>query len=445
MNDFVERPRFSCTLGGALTTVTAIAGAVPIVHASAGCGGNLFTAQQAGSGYFGSGYCGGLSVPGSNVAEHEIVFGGIERLSEQIDATLQLVEGDCYVVLTGCMTDIIGDDISTPVQEQRAKGITIAGVETGGFKGTSYKGYDLALGALFSQIVAEAAERDSDLINLWGLVPGLDPFFRGDLVELKRLLSLIGLRVNTFFAPGEGAADLIDAGCAVANIVVSQHYGIEAAKAFQARFGTPFLALDLPIGPGASASFLRQVGAFLRRDAAQIEEVIAQEEREYYQFIERVADFYTDTDLQHYAVVVGNATSAVPLTRFLADELGWHPSLVVVADHLAEGEQERLARGLDNLSFAARPELVFETDASRIAVHLAKVWPSHAGEKYPHRFAPAYIVGSTLEKELATAVGAKHLSVSFPVSNRVIINRGYAGYRGGLQLTEDLLTATFGA
>jgi nitrogenase molybdenum-iron protein beta chain len=445
MSGFVERPRFSCTLGGALSTVTAIAGAVPIVHASAGCGGNLFTAQQGGSGFFGSGYCGGLSVPGSNVAEHEIVFGGVERLEEEINSTLEIMDGDFYVILTGCMTDIIGDDIGGLVQNFRSRGTAIAGVETGGFKGTSYKGYDLALGAIFRQIVIETTERETDLVNLWGLVPGLDPFFRGDLIELKRLLALIGIRANTFFAPGEGTAEVLAAGKAAANIVVSRFYGVEAARAFEARFGTPFLALDLPVGPIASAVFLRQAGQFLGRDPQLIESVIARETFEYYQFIERTADFYTDTDQQYYAVVAGNATGAIPLARFLADELGWIPSLVVLTDDLPEHEHERVASGLDGLQYTQRPKLVFETDTSQIAIHLAQIWPVSNGERYHRRFAPAYVIGSTLEKELAAGLGAKHLSVSYPVFNRVIINRGYAGFRGGLHLTEDLLSATFGA
>lgn len=72
---YIERPRFSCTLGGALQTITSLPGAVPIIHAASGCGGNLFSTQQA-AGLYGSGFCGGLSMPSSNVSEKEIIFGG---------------------------------------------------------------------------------------------------------------------------------------------------------------------------------------------------------------------------------------------------------------------------------------------------------------------------------------------------------------------------------
>jgi nitrogenase molybdenum-iron protein beta chain len=51
-----------------------------------------------------------------------------------------------------------------------------------------------------------------------------------------------------------------------------------------------------------------------------------------------------------------------------------------------------------------------------------------------------YILGSTLEKRTAQARGAKHMSVSFPAYDRLITDRGYAGYRGGLHLFEDLVS-----
>jgi nitrogenase molybdenum-iron protein beta chain len=51
------------------------------------------------------------------------------------------------------------------------------------------------------------------------------------------------------------------------------------------------------------------------------------------------------------------------------------------------------------------------------------------------------VLGSSLERELATTIGAAHLSVSFPVSNRAVLDRGYTGFRGGLRLTEDLIGA----
>ena len=91
----------------------------------------------------GSTYCNGRATPSTNTLEREIIFGGEERLSEQLRATLRIVDADLYAVITGCMTDIIGDDTSSVVRQFRSEGHPVVVAETGGFKGNSAKGYEL--------------------------------------------------------------------------------------------------------------------------------------------------------------------------------------------------------------------------------------------------------------------------------------------------------------
>ncbi len=55
--------------------------------------------------------------------------------------------------------------------------------------------------------------------------------------------------------------------------------------------------------------------------------------------------------------------------------------------------------------------------------------------------APNFIFGSSLDKDLAANLGATKLSVSFPFTDRIVIDRGYAGYRGAISLIEDALSA----
>src|SRR5512133_1018715 len=113
MSNIIEAPRFSCALGGALSTITAIDGTIPIIHAGPGCGVQLFYGQSFIGGFRGSGRIGGVCVPSTNTYEREVVFGGENRLKEQIEKTIELIEGDRYVVLTGCTAELIGDDVSS--------------------------------------------------------------------------------------------------------------------------------------------------------------------------------------------------------------------------------------------------------------------------------------------------------------------------------------------
>lgn len=438
-NTFIERQRTFCALGGALLTVTALPGAVPVLHASMGCATSIYFNQIGSAGYLGAGYCGGTATPSSNVGENEIVFGGLERLREQVANTIEIVDGDLYIVLTGCMTDIIGDDIQSVVREFRSNGVPIAGVETGGFKGDGYLGYDLVLQALFRDFVEHGQKKVPKKVNLWGIVPGQDPFWRGNLQHLAGLLKRLDLKVNTFFAPEATLEDLKSAGEASLNIVVSSYYGIAAAELFEEIHGTPFLSTALPIGPSATASFLRQVAGTLAIPDTVAEALITEENIRYYSNVERIADAYNDLDFQRYAVVIGDANYAPAITGFLADDFGWLPELTVVTDDLPADRRGPLQSSLSNQSSGFPTQLVFETDTSAIAGHLADTWPRYRGGRLYDAFSPAFVIGSSLDREFAVSIGAAHLSVSFPVGNRVILNKGYTGYEGAMNLIEDLL------
>lgn len=437
-NSFIEKQRTFCALGGALLTATALPDVVPIFHASMGCGTSIFFNQYGLTGYLGAGYCGGTAVPCSNVGESEIVFGGLERLQEQVENTIKIVDGKLYIVMTGCMTDIIGDDIQSVVREFRAKGVSIVGAETGGFKGDGYRGYDLVLEALFKDYVEKKPNKVKGKVNVWGIVPGQDAFWRGNINLLDNLLTKLGLEVNTFFGDDAELDDLKNAGDAELNIVVSKYYGIQAANAFEETHGTPYISTHFPIGPAATSDFLRQVALALGISDDDVNALIGLEKKRYFKYVDRIADSYNDLDFQRYAVVIGDANYAPAITRFLADDLGWLPELTVVTDDLPDDRHDPVGEYLADLNSGFKTKLVFETDASEVARHFTDVWPRNRNHKFYDAFSPAFVVGSSHDREFATTIGAAHLTVSAPVSNRVVLGRGYAGFDGALNLIEDL-------
>lgn len=437
--NFIERPRYTCAQGGAAATVTALPGGIPILHSPSGCAGNFAWTQNGGSGLQVGGYCGTLTIPGSNIQEHDVVFGGDRRLREQIESTLKVMNGSIYAVLTSCVTEVIGDDIKSVVADFRAQGVPIIGAETGGFRGNSYRGYDLVLQSLFKDFLDRGVAKKKKKVNLWGIVPYYDPFWRGNLEELRRLLETLGLEVNSFFLAEDTIEDIRQAGSASLNIVVSQAYGLEAAGLFEELHGAPFVSLPLPVGASATEAFLKTVGAAAKVSSGRIESVVSTEKRRYFHYLEPLTDCLNDLDLQRYAVVVGDANYAVALTKSLADDLGWLPELAVCTDPLQIREADRLRGQLKHLESNYPVKLVFETDGSQVIKHLRDTWQSADSGKYRNTFGPAFVVGSSLERELALDIGAPHLSVSFPVANRTVLDRGYTGFRGGLRLIEDVL------
>ena len=129
-------------------------------------------------------------------------------------------------------------------------------------------------------------------------------------------------------------------------------------------------------------------------------------------------------------------------TRKLLSKMAPGEVLVIeCTDPLTTPEEERLTASLARLESGYQATLVFETDGSQVGSHLRQKWPVAAGSRYHNPFSPAFVVGSSLERELAQELGTPHLSVSFPVANRAVLDRGYTGFSGGLRLTEDLLGA----
>ncbi|MBJ6724332.1 nitrogenase component 1 [Geomesophilobacter sediminis] len=443
MGAFIEKPRFTCPLGGALATVGALPRAVAVLHASQGCGGNSIGAIMQGAGHTGSGYCGGASIPTSAIGEQQIVFGGAARLEEQLESTLEVVDAELLVVISGCTAEIIGDDIEAVLRNYRAAGggrPPLIHASGAGFKGNSYFGYDSVLKSLFRDYVVPNPSKKKGKVNLWGLPPALDVFWEGNLIELRRVLEGIGLTVNTFFTKRDTLVELKNAADAELNIVVSPVNGVAAAEVFKEVHGVDHLVTDLPIGAKATANFVREVAQRLTLDQARVESFLAAEKASYYHFFNRISDSYADLDFQRYLVIVADTTYAVALSRFAQHELGWVTSLVAVTDPTDPEDRPSVLRRFEGGLPDPERTVAFETDTSQVSARLFERWPKPDGSRYYRPFSPAFVIGSRLDKDFADSIGAGHLSVSYPISNRFVLNRGYAGYTGALHLVEDVFS-----
>lgn len=438
MAEFIERAKFSCALGGALTTIAGINRVVPIVHAAGGCAAALSGTYNLASGYRGTGYCGGTMIPTTNISENNIVFGGEDRLEEQIEHSLEILDADLFIVVTGCQVEIIGDDAVNVAR--RFKERNVVGASTPGFLGNTFKGYDAVLKTLIKEVILPVEIKDARTVNLLGTVPGHDVFYRGNLDEIKRLLGLLGIKANTFFGTGESVTDIRGYGKASLNILFSGQAGVEPANLFNELHGIPYVKTDLPIGPYGTEVFLYQIGEVLGIEKEYIEAVVEKEKRNYYSFLERIVDIYSDIDFQRYVIVAADSYYAYPLTRFLANDLGWIPFITSVNDIPEEEGREKYLEKFKDLTSETSPKVVFQENAGALLKEVRNSWPDNNNQKYYDAFGPAFVVGSGIERGLAEKLGAGFLSVAFPVSNRVVLNKGYTGFKGGLTLVEDLIS-----
>ncbi|MDR1084078.1 MAG: hypothetical protein LBP22_04285 [Deltaproteobacteria bacterium] len=438
--NFIERPRWTCALGGALAAVGNLPQTVPILHSGPGCAGNFAWTNNGSLGLNVTGPCLGLNVPATNIQEKEVVFGGLDRLREEIENALSIMDGQLYFVLTGCLPEVIGDDVEALISEFSAQKIPIISASPAGFKGDSYYGYEEVLKTLIRSYIRPTQARATRLVNVWGLAPGVDPFWRGNLDGIRELLSLLDLKSNFFFGPDSDLTSLAKASRAAKNIVVSGLYGLTAAKLFQEKFGVDYVQAPLPIGASASERFLKIVGRALKIPGRKVNRAISNAGRRHYVYLEPIIDVFNDMEAQRHVLIVGDANYALALSDFFAQDLGWLPELVAVVNDLSPDSQKNLLDWQTKTGGTVPGKLIFENRLSEISKAALEIWPN-SGAKYFNSKKPVFVAGSSLERELAKSLGAAHLSLTYPISNRAVLTRGYTGYSGGLNLTEDAVSA----
>jgi nitrogenase molybdenum-iron protein beta chain len=423
---FAEEPRATCALGGALSLISSLERAVPIIHAGPGCGFTLTFGQNIANGYQYIGHASGFASPSTNTLEKHVVFGGENRLREQIRTTLELMDADIFFVVSGCTAGLIGDDVKSIVEEFVGSDRPVIFSETSGFKGNTYRGYDLALRSLVDQLVLPAEKKTKNLVNLFGIVPSQDAFWQGNINEIVRLLNRIGVEVN-LSGNGDNIERIRRAAEASLNIVLSANTGLSTAELFKQEYQVPYLKYPLPIGTETS-SFLRKVAEALGLDREHVEKVIAEEEEEFWKYLIQFSEAYVFLLVNKEFDVISDSNYAIGLTKFLSNDLGLFPKLIAVTDSPDESLRAEIEGRIKELNYNLSPKVIFEEDSYRIWKDIAKD-------------APNLVFGSSLDRQPAKREKALLFPVSYPLFDQTVLSKGYSGFRGAVRLVEDLGTA----
>lgn len=433
MSSIIEQPRYVCAFG-AQQTVLGIKNAIPITHAGPGCSSKMYRALSAGSGHQGQGYAGGSAIPSTNSTEKEVVFGGEGKLKDTIDGTLKVMKGDIFVVLTGCTADIVGDDVDQVVSEYRKEGIPIANVATGGFSGNNYKGHELVIKSIVNQLIGNVEPNvKKGLVNVFSVIPYQDTYWRADLEAIKDLLEKIGLEVNILFGhSSKGIEEWREIPNAEFNLVISPWVGLDTVKFLEKKYGTPYLHYPtLPIGAVETSNFLQVVGDFAKIEKQKIDDVIRVEEERFYDYLQSTIDFLTEnrSTFPNKFYTIADSTYSLGITKFLINELGLTPNVQYLVEEPSPRYLDIIEKEFKNISEDSEVKVTFENDGGKIHKDIL--------ERY-HKPKGTLILGSSWEKTLAEKIEGVLLYVSLPVSHRIVINKTYVGYDGGLSLTEDI-------
>lgn len=426
--------RNGCALHGVIKILDAIKGVVPIVHANAGCSLNGRFSANSFNGAVGRHFRSPLEHGATTLFDKHVVFGGTSRLREQIKNSVKVLNGDLYVVATGCVPEIIGDDVPAMVKEAREQRFPVLGITAPGFKGSAYAGYASGLKALLAGIddlfPDETTGRSSNLVNLIGLVPEQDPFWEGDLLELEQILADVGLQANRLLGKGQDIREWKQARHAALTLVLSP-WGNDAADYLESQHQIPTLNLGwLPTGSKDVGLLLEQLASTLELDEQKLDAAKRRLDRNQRYFLQKAASTWLEQDLQKRSAIVAGSAYAVGLARFLAGTLGHPLPLVIITDDPAESLREDLVRAIHELSPAS--QVLFSSSQQSIAEHLLAT-------------APEFIFGSHLEHGTAQALNVPLLEIATPVRRSLILQRSYAGSQGALSLVEDFSSAVLAA
>jgi nitrogenase molybdenum-iron protein beta chain len=369
------------------------------------------------------------------VSEREVVFGGADKLRSTIDNALKVIDAQLFVVLTGCTSELIGDDIGEVVSGFRKNGSPVVYANTPGFKGNNLEGHGWALKAIFDQYLPEIkqSEKRKGLINIFASAPQADPYWHGNLRELERLVASLGLTPNTIFGYGRGIPSLKNVPYAEFNLLVSPWVGLEAAEFLSEKYQTPLLHYPvLPIGAFESTKFLKAVGEFAKLDPSLVTKVTDEFENEYYYFIERYADLFLEMRiLSKRFVVIGDAQYALAFTKFLVNDIGMFPTTQYVTDRTPEQYQEKIRNEFESLNYGIKADVQFLTDGYDI----------HNRIKEADFNGFPLIIGASWDKSLANELRGNFVNLASPIIEKVIINSSVAGYHGGLKILEEIYSA----
>jgi nitrogenase molybdenum-iron protein beta chain len=424
----MESLRTQCALQGALSAANAVEGVIPVVHSIAGCAYQNYLAGNLANGGRGTGIAGGLAVPSTNIVEKHVVFGGSARLREQLKNAVKVFEGKLFLVISGCTPNLVGDDSKAMADEIETQGYPTAYVQASGFHGSAYTGYVLAVKSLIDFAAKKAASPLAPvkgLVNIFGIAPGQDTFWQGDLLALSRDFSAAGLKLNPLFGINQTIDNWKNIPYAALNLSVSP-WGSDIVEYLNEKFGTPALKRSfVPVGAGDTKQLLLDIAERLNIDEKLIKNEAERKERELDYFLSQFAEAYYSFNFQTDFSIAAPLSSAVGISRFLAYNLGFTPRTIVITD-TPRLKDESIDEILPHI--ATKASVFFTEDQNEIAGLLKQE-------------NPGLILGSTIDKSAADQTGAAFLSVSFPLSDRIILNRAYAGYTGGVNLIEDIGSA----
>jgi nitrogenase molybdenum-iron protein beta chain len=431
-----EQQRVACALGG-IYTALAVEGVLPILHCGPGCIVSIGSMLSVANGGQNAVRFMEPSLPCTNFCDADVVYGGSDRLRELIARSLEYYDADLFLAVSGCTSEIIGDNVEEVARTFADAGKPVIHAELPGFKGDNLYGHSRVLNALIDRLAVPADGPPDPLrVNVFGVVPHYDPMWRGTLEKLRALLTRIGLKPNILYGRGSGVKNFAEIPAAGCNLVISPWIDLDVAERLENRFGTPYLHYpNIPIGPTDEAAFIRAVTEFAGLDEGAAERYIGELADRYDYYIDGslvwLFDMHNLRSLPREFFINAGAGPALSLTKFLVNDLGMSPRGIFVPEGVPEERRERVAGFFGEACCAgfSSSDIVFTDDGAALELRLADV---------DQTVRKSVLFGSVWDDLLAKKSGMPFVSVSPPYGDVLIGDKTYFGSEGAIGLISDI-------
>jgi len=427
-----------CKPLGACLAFRGIEGAVPFLHGSQGCATYMRR-------YIISHFREPMDIASSSLGEKHAVYGGGPNLKQGLKNVMSKYDVGMIGIATTCLTETIGDDVPTIVNEFRrdfademeAHGSpALVRVSTPSYAGTHIEGFHATVKAVVDQL-AEVTEPHQGIAIFPGFVSPADIRYLREIIEDFELQGTI-LPDISLTLDGPALKDyekLPSGGTPISEIraMGGSRAAIEFGRSLSAkhtagglldqRFGVPLHSLGMPIGLRESDAFFEVLEGLSGREMPEKHAL----ERG------RLIDAYVDGHKYIFdkrAIVYGEEDLVVELTALLA-EIGVRPVLCASGGRSGKFEQA-IAEVVEGL-LPEPPEVREGVDFYDIAEEAEALEPD-------------LIIGNSKGYHLAKKWNVPLIRVGFPIHDRFGGHRIlHLGYRGAQSLLDTIVNTVIEA
>lgn len=395
----------SCAFDGALIVLQPIADAVHLIHGTISCLANSWQGRGTVS-ERGDFHRRGFS---TDLREIDLILGTEERLNKAIDYIAENIKPEAIFVYATCVTGLLGEDLERICREATKRlSIDVIPVNAPGFIGPKNLGNRLAGEVLLEYVIGKEdppviTERDINLIGEYNIA--------GDQFYIEPLLNEAGFRILSRITGNSTFKEIKGAHRAKLNVIICGRALLNVGIEMERKYGIPFVEVSF-FGKREIATSLRKIAKAFKKSSLinRVEEIIHREEEK----LNRSLQKYSELRGKRAVLYTGGVKSWSMISAI--KDLGME--VVGVGLKKATYEDEAKIREMVNEDC-----LLFEDTSAGNILKIMKDQRAHI------------LIAGGRNQYLAIKEGIPFVDVN---QER---HRAYAGYKGLINLAEDISKA----